>query len=728
MRSLRSPVHARLGAAAASALLIAATVPLATAPVAAAERSDTVVMSVLSVSPPTPPSDFHLRPLTVRLSLENRTGKDITGVRIVGERGEPIGNQRVLDQSLAAAAPPSSSGLPIAPTHPVTVDLPADSTVTATFATTTSASTDAGLCICHDYEIYPLFFSAHVVGPGGVDQRLGVVGTYLPAFGTKPAPVQVSWVWPLLEAPHRLFGDTTFSDDLLAASVSGGRLSRALDVAEQVGDTVPITLLIDPELLDELQVMATGRYTVVIKGHSQPGTGGPAAAGWLERLRAVLADPDVQLQLTPYADPDVETLTARGLTWSSQLPAAMVTRVDTALGGHPADTTVAWPAAGAVSAATLRVLAGTGVSTLILDSGAVRPTTDAGAVPAGLARLDAGPTDVAAALTTPAVENYAAKVISDSGVPGAGVAYLPQLIAEIAIRAVQEPQLEHAVTITPPRYVDPDVTSAVQAIKATSRSNFAEPISLRDAVRGTGTLLPTGRSRLAAVPASAGRLAPESLDAVAREREARPNLSSLLGSANAGAKTLLNSLPIAAQRAASSAWLSQTGAKATGLAYAGQLTAKIDSLTTGVHIISPHHNAYTLASNSSPLPITVENELAYPVTIRIQVSTVVNGLPGFTTKDIGLQRIESNQKRTLNIPTKTERSGRILVEARLLTPNDKPLGDPVSLTVRSTALGVIGVVITIVAGVVLALALLVRFGRRLHQRRSSDAARVEAKA
>jgi hypothetical protein len=45
------------------------------------------------------------------------------------------------------------------------------------------------------------------------------------------------------------------------------------------------------------------------------------------------------------------------------------------------------------------------------------------------------------------------------------------------------------------------------------------------------------------------------------------------------------------------------------------------------------------------------------------------------------------------------------------------LGASVPLTIRSTALGRIGVIITIAAGVVLALALLVRAVRQLRKRR-----------
>jgi hypothetical protein len=53
------------------------------------------------------------------------------------------------------------------------------------------------------------------------------------------------------------------------------------------------------------------------------------------------------------------------------------------------------------------------------------------------------------------------------------------------------------------------------------------------------------------------------------------------------------------------------------------------------------------------------------------------------------------------------------VQAALFTPNNFQLGVAVNLSVHSTALGTIGLIITIVAGAVLVLALLVRLIRRL---------------
>ncbi|MDT4914448.1 MAG: hypothetical protein QOC66_3576 [Pseudonocardiales bacterium] len=727
---------ARAGAVAATAVLLAtAAGPAAPATARTSSRADTVRMTVESVSPSTPTPSATPKSLTVNIRLENTTDAVLRKVRLVGERGEPIGTQVELDKSLAGAAAPPSSGIPIPPIRQETVDIPAQASVTVPFITRYSVADDgSGLCLCAQAAVYPLYFSAHVLGDGGVDQRLGVVATYLPSFYENPAPERVNWIWPLIDRPHRLFSDTVFTDDQLAGTVAlGGRLDRALQVVQEVGPTIPLTLMIDPELIDELAVMAgAGGYTVQSDGQPVPGTGQAAAAAWLDRLRLVLAtDPLVQVELTPYADPDIESLNRQGLSWTNTMPPEMKTRVSEALPGPSLGATVAWPASGAISANTLRILAARGTSTVVINASAVTPRTAEGAVQAGLARVETGGTDLAAALLSPAVEKYVNKaVVTD------GAAALPQLVAELAVRAAQEPDAEHAVVITAPRYVDPSVPAAVQAIKDTSRSTFAKPVSLRTAV--SGGLLPTARSRLAPVPASAAALPATTLAAASRVATALPDVTSMLTpTARKGvvtrpdpaAQTLLASLPVANQRAESSAWRQPDPAnRIAGEAYARAMTDRIDSIENGVQIVRPSSGAYTLASNTSPLPITVDNKLPYPVTVRLTVTTDVNGLPGFSTTDIGLQTVDSNQKRTLNVPTKTERSGRIKVHALLLTPNRVPLGESVPLTIRSTALGAIGVIITIAAGVVLALALLIRFGRRLRKSRRSSPPSADAAA
>ncbi|MFN2561284.1 MAG: DUF6049 family protein [Jatrophihabitans sp.] len=725
MKSLR--FTRRAGAVAATlAVLATGAGPAASAPGHNTQRVDGLRMFVESISPSVPVPTSTPKLITVTIRLENTTDTDYKGVKIVGERGDPIQSQATLDTALRTTSTPSTPGLPIPAVHPTVVDIGALGTVHTTFTARYSRADDgSGLCLCQD-RVYPLYFSAHITGDGGVDQRLGVVGTYVPSFVADPAPDRVTWIWPLIDRPHRLLQDAVFTDDELAGTVaSGGRLDRALQVVERTDPTVPLTLVIDPELIDELTVMAgSSGYRVQAADKTVPGTGNVAAANWLGRLRSALdADPRLQLAFTPYADPDIESLNRENVSWTNAMPPQMRARIGAALPGRALDATVAWPAGGAISSTTLRLLAARGTSTVVLNQAAVLPRVAESAVPSGLARLDSGNTDLAAALVSPTIENDVVK-----GLGPTGPAELPQLIAELAIRAAQEPGAEHAVVITAPRYVDPSVDAAVRTIKDTSQSTFAKPISLTEMVGGE--LLPTGRSRLAPVPASAAGLPATTVAATSQAAGALPDVTSLLtphprkgavARPDPAAEALLASLPVAIQRAASSAWRQKDAASAAAAAqFARGVSRQIDSIENGVQIIRPSSGSYTLASESSPLPITVDNKLPYPVTIRISITTDVNGLPGFSTKDIGLESVDSNQKRTLKVPTTTVRKGRIKVHVALLTPNGVTLGESVPLTVRSTVLGLVGVVITIVAGVVLVLALLIRVGRQMRGRRRTS--------
>lgn len=699
----------RVGALIASAaVLVPVWISSPPLPSAEAATTDRITMTVDQVTPLTPAPTETPRAFSVELTL--RANADITGVRIFGERGTPISAQSELDAAITHPTPPITPGLPIPSDPPLVENLLRDQATTVTFTTTTSVVDDGkGICICAEASkplIYPLFFSAHRTGPGGVDQRLGVVSTFIPSFYTSPSPLHVSWIWPLLDRPHRLTSATQFVDDDLTASVGfGGRLWRALQVLEQLPNSQPITLLLDPELLDELWVMAHVPYTVGVGKQAKPGTGKDVAAAWLDRLHSLLeSHGGIDVKLTPYGDPDVQTTTSRGLSWAPGMASADMTQhVTSTLAGRPLDSTLAWPSSGAITQHTLGLLFRDGVRTVVLDSAAV-----AGHPVAGLVRLQSG-NDLAAALTSSSIERYIARTVTLGGV---GDAALPDLIAELAVRITQAPDAVHTITLTAPRYVDPDVTAAVRAIRETSSSAFARPIALGAAV--SGPLVPTGRSRLAPLRPS-GTAPTPTLDAAAHAADDLPAIRSLLDRRDASARAFIAGLPPAIQRAESSAWHDKQFTKAA-TDFAGELSGTVDAITTGVRIASSTRGTYTLASSNADLPITVDNELPYPINVRVKITTIPLRLPGFSTKPMKVQHVDSKQKKTIKITTITERSGRIRINAVLLTPNDIEVGSQ-QLIVRSTALGFIGVVITIVAGVVLVLALVVRFAHRLRKRR-----------
>ncbi|SHG19624.1 hypothetical protein SAMN05443575_1641 [Jatrophihabitans endophyticus] len=708
------------------ALLVALT--CATVPAAASswagpahaqqQRAGSVQLRVVGMSPVAPARSETKRALTVTLDVTNTTGAPVSGVRITGRRGAPLQTQSALDEVVADRTP-QPDGVGIAPTRPVSLDVPADGLAhRVVFRTTYGVPNDAGVCQCGD-GVYPLYFAAEHVSSAGAVKQLDVAVSFLPSFLEQPKRVRVGWVWPLLDRPHRLLDETVFLDDDLAASVAGGRLDRALQVLERLDTKIPVTAVVDPELLDELEIMAETSYTVRTATGRTAGVGREAARSWLERLRMLLASTSrVRLSLTPYADPDVQSLAARQVHWTTTLPAGMARRVARALGGVDTADDVAWPAGGTVGRSALTTMAAAGVKTVVVDGSAVSPSRQGGRQVA-IARLRTSAGTVAAAVASPTMTRLVEPAVTaDDG----SAATVPALTAEIAIRAAQAKNAAPYAVLTPSRYVDPDPARAVRAIETTSTSPFATPVGVAD----VGSALPARASTLRARAGSdTGGLPEANVTATEKAYADLPTVDTLLARATS-ARPLLAKLPRAVQRLTSSAWRTSGGAPghAAGPQLAAALTRTVDRLVTGVHIVKPASSSYTLGSDSSSLPITVENELPYPVEIAVYVAAK-DSVPGYSM--VGTPRtrtIDPNTKQTLKVPSRLERSGRIPVAARLWTAKSTPLGPSVELSVRSTVFGAIGVVITVVAGGVLALALLVRFVRRLRRLRRKAAQRA----
>ena len=699
----------------AAALTLATLVVLSSAGAgqvasAAEPLSDkSVTVKVLSVTPSTPKPTQTPARLTVRLQLANTTDQTLPDVEISAERGNPINSEKALDSAIAKPTPGDPNLVsPITTLNgdPVKTSIPARGAVTVAFVTTTSVvfGGPTGLCLCHD-SIYPLYFRAVDVTPDGTTTLVGTAQTYVPAFGVSPpALVHVSWVWPILDRPHRLFGDTTFLDDDLATSVSVGRLDRVLQVLQDVGHTVAMTVVIDPELIDELAVMSTGKYTVrtrtsVGQVTEVSGTGQAAATRWLARLRAVLdSSPGIDAQATPFADPNIDSLSRNGLPWTLALPPAGQARVLTALGGRVLNTTFSWPPDESLGTAGLDAVQAAGATTVLLNDKELPADSP---TPNALAPVSTSGGPLTAAITSTAIQHWVTPVLS---IGGTGLTDLPKLVSQVAIRAATDPTVTHFVVISAPRYVDPAPAIATAAIHATTRTIWSTSTSIAAAEQ---TFQPVDRGAPIAPTAPVHDLPQSILDVAQRVTTSVASLRSMFADATDSA--LLDTFPPAAQRAASAGW---GNVPPGSVSLASALDAQLDALENGVFIVKPANGTYTLASQNAPLPITINNTLGAPVMVRVTVSTV-NDQPGFHAEEPDVQTIPAASKVTLRVRVHVQRTGRFQVEAQLWTPIARPLGAPVELSIHSTALGTIGVVITAIAAGVLVLALVVRVTRRL---------------
>ena len=711
LRRIGPPAHpaGRRGKRVFAAFLLgglALTLTPTSAGAAAPLTESSVTVRVVDMSPTTATGTAKPAPLRITVALTNTTGQALRDVQLSAQREAPISRQSQLDQLMAHPTAGDPNG--IQPMHAVDLgDLAAHASARVIYrAATSTVVSAADICLCLT-GVYPIDFSVTATGTDGVATQVGFGQTYLPYFQSHPEPVQISWVWPLIDRPHRLDDDFTFTDNALPVTVgAGGRLDRMLRVAEQVAPDVRLSLVVDADLLDELAVMASGKYDVLVGGKRVAGTDGRVAATWLARLRALL--PRVDLHITPPSDPDVQAIVRQHLPWTATISAPASTRVAAALGVPSLAPfgDVYWATGGTTTPQALASVIDHGASGLILDDTAFAADVSVYPRPNGVTTLTAsGPSgSVRVAVTDSGVQQWAGAVLGRGGL---GSAALPQLVSELAVRAIDQPDQSHYAVITPDRHLDPSVSLVTRAILETANTSWSEALPVRTALR---RVPPTDRGALGAVDPNR-----EISAAVVGQALAASNFADSFRSAlsQADAVKLLGGVPTAVQRTVSSAWRDR---RAEGLQTAAALTTTVSSLQNGVQIAQPAVGTYTLASNSAPLFVTVVNSLPVPVTVQVSIETV-NNIVGFSAQTLQHETIPARQQVSLRMAVKVQRAGRFQVDAALATPDGAPLGQPVRLHVRSTALGGIGVTITLVATGILVVALIVRFVRRLRHRR-----------
>ncbi len=585
--------------------------------------------------------------------------------------------------------------------------------------------------------VYPVLLNVNG-SVGGDTRRVGELSTFVVQQPLQPAArTAVAWLWPLTERTHRT-ASGRFADDGLADSIAAeGRLDRALGVVERLPGSsatpsLPLTLAIDPALVEELQLMAEGPYEVP----GGQGTGTEAAGTFLGRLKAVAAvHPVVAL---PYGDVDVDALETAGLgdVVTRSLPGAPAGTAQDPPGspagaapdapvppagesGAPADvpardegagarilaaeldveprTDLAWAPGGTLLPGTLDRLRDGGIEQVVLGPGALSSGNSA-----------VGLTDVtaAAALTVGTPGGPVAGLVADSRLTAVvGGSQLaaggPRLaeqryLAELAVLTAQAPPgTEQTVLVTAPRDVDAGPEGAGAMMADTTSLPWLRPVPLESLTGGPSTedgdlLEPTDPVRLD----TAGLLG---------VRETNDARNDLAGAVEGDAATALQAFDAAVARGTSVAWRFDPDGFRDA---AADLSATMQRLRGRVTLLAPADGTYTLASSDAPLVLTVRNDL--PFAVRVLPEVRARGNRALSIGDIGVRVLAPGERAVLQVPTSLGQSGGFAVTATLTTPGGSPLGERVQLQVRSTAYGPISLIITFGAASLLGLLFLRR--------------------
>jgi hypothetical protein len=538
------------------------------------------------------------------------------------------------------------------------------------------------------FGVYPI--SVEVLNSvGTVVGRQRTFITYFPK-GTSAAKTKVSWVWPVIDQPHRA-DDATFVDDRLERTLNtGGRLG---DLVTAAARSKSVSWLIDPALADDAAAMA-GKDGYTIKGtvHKPQSV---AAEGWLNTLRNTLAGKRVIA--TPYGDPDVMALSHAGMgqdikTATDAVPSALG-RANLPL----ESTSVAVPPDGVADQQTLANLVKAGAGTILLNS-TVLPNLEAQSYTANpLAQKSIGGKDVKLI----AYDDTINKVLAAEGDEGITLAE-QRFLAETAMITNERPFYPRTLVIVPPRRWAPGLTLAKDLLAFSSGGvPWMRPVTLAAVEKQK----PEARTFL-----------PQKGQTGLPKRYLR-DVGKL--SARARQFTLIFQPPVSGftngvARVESSAWSDQTPS-------GSRLRQTLDNeLRTAQGKIRVLNDRWDLAGKSGQVPITISNKLEHG-TVKVKLHAYsqndtrlhVEG-PGQNQSEITL---EAGHQETVKLYMKAAANGPAYVYLELLGPDGQPFTAAKVLQVRATAYGRTALLIT---GVSLAV-LFVGVGYRMIRRRGDEA-------
>ncbi|QCH26380.1 DUF6049 family protein [Mycobacteroides salmoniphilum] len=598
--------------------------------------------------------------------------------------------------------------------------------------------------------VYPALVNVNGTPDYGAAARLDDARFLLPVLGVPPPtgadsepevapdtsrPVGLTLLWPLADRPRLVPGQpggptpVRLLDDQLDRSLSpGGRLDALLGALEFATDAAvdpkgdlgrTVCVAVDPDLLVTVNEMTLG-YQVLdnaadLAGPVHPGTGQGLAVAWLDRLRALARH--TCITPLPYAQASLDAVAQmadEGLAHQATTGAADV--LDQILGIN------------SLRGATLLGdghLSKTGIDLLT----GLGPTVAVSALPSGQetppdfnARrvsdtVVASPFDpsVGAALSavgrTPSTPEYVPQSLRFALQHDSRVARMQDAVGAMAWQALTPQQTPRQTILLPEATWDLSDGEARAILSATStllHAGLAIP-------RPLPTVIGEARAGAQANPVDSvfGVDSPGAVDdgvSLGLGDEVR-RLWGLTAALTVDARTGLTGAQYTdplrqdALRAVSQS-VPPDARDDTAQERLSAIRRTVGDLFNAVTVVNPG-GSYTLATEHSPLPLVLRNELPVPIRVALRVETPA----GMSATDVGVQEIPPGFL-PVKVPVEVNVSQRMAVDVTLHTPDGLPLGDPVRLSVHSNAYGKPLFFITISAATVL----FALTGRRLWHR------------
>ncbi|MFI9626744.1 DUF6049 family protein [Streptomyces sp. NPDC052042] len=710
-RWLRRTAALITGAPLVAALLAAPPVH-ADAPAKAPSGSETVRVSLNTVAPSAPVKGDTL---TIAGTVMNRGKATITDAKV----DLRVGSRLVGRTSIDAAAKRSGyipGGDPAPLDDKYSVKLPRlRSGISQDF----TLSVPVGKLGLGDDGVYPIGVSlSGQTSSAQYEQVLGIQRTFLPwQEEERDSRTEITYLWPLIAPPH-VTAETgsddeqtpVFADDELADELApGGRLEQMVSL----GSRLPVTWVIDPDLLASVDAMARG-YRVKSGDTTVAGKNQALAKQWLAALEAAVSDGEVVA--LPFADPDLAAIAHRGKNVSGTLSHLQTATevagatVQTVLHVKPS-TDFAWPVNGAIDPAIVDVATSAGAHKVIARSDSLQEVGGLPYTPSAARPIGGGTTAVVAdARLSTAFEGDMSRA------DGSTLA-VQQFLAQTLALTDQGTNEERSIVVAPQRM--PTVAQAqsmARALQALDDDRWTRPLGLVDAAEAKPDADAT-----TSVPGSSRY--PKKLRNQELPTQAFQDIKSTQVSLNKFQVILTHPERVvtpfgnAVNRSMSTSW---RGKPLEAQQYRDSVRSYLQGLIGEVQLISK--SDVTLSGRSATIPVTVQNRLLQGVdhlVLRLKSDNAtrlrLNNGGAVAEQPI---RISGGHSQSVKFDAAANVNGQVQMTAQLYTEDGTPYGEEMTFTVKVSELT--PTVLLVIAG---GLLLLVLAGIRMYtQRKRANAA------
>ncbi|MFA7768147.1 DUF6049 family protein [Streptomyces sp. NPDC048723] len=550
------------------------------------------------------------------------------------------------------------------------------------------------------------------------EQVMGIKRTFLPWQPEAAAKrSQLTYAWPLIsttrvtaESGSDELQTPVFLDDSLADELkSGGRLEQMVTL----GKDLPITWVIDPDLLYTVDAMTKGYRVRSPGGKPVQGKSKAVAERWLSSLEAAVQGKKVVA--LPFADPDLASLAHHGKDVSGTLgqlrPATDKAKqaVETVL--HvPASTDFSWPVDGAIDPSIVNVATSAGAHNVLTRSDSLVESGALSYTPSAARPIGAGTTAVVAdADLSTAFEG-------DMLNAGSSTLAVQRFLAHSLALNLQKTDEPRSFVVAPQRMPSvSQVQSMAEAVRGLQAGRWTQPADLDAAAAakpdpGATTQVPGAGQypealRKQELPVSA-------FEKIRTTQNTLDHFKVILAAPDRVEIPFGNTT----NREMSTSW---RGRPEEGRLYRDQVQDHLIGLTEKVKVV-PKSDA-TLSGHSATIPVSVQNSLVQDVHDLVLRVKSANKTRLMFSQDEQQVTVQGDHTQTVKFTANATASGPVEVTAQLFTKDGVPYGKERKFTVEATE--ITPTVMLVIAGGVL---LLVLAGIKMYASRKRVAARAAA--